>query len=725
MKLHAATLTRITTGGACTIAPHVRRVYRMLMMCAAYIAALVSVSAVCAQVAYAKEYHIDNVTITATLHDTGTLDVEEHRTFVFSGSFHGVYWKLPQGMYEGTYLEPTHIEAGVYQNSEVAWFNSASTGNDNTYQVYDETDHKKIKLYAPSKNESKTFVVRYTLENFAQRYADASMLYWKFVSDGWDKASNNVTCTLTLPIAQNDRMQPGSNVHAWAHGPLNGTISFTNTTIVWNVPKVDTADFAEMRVLFPASWLAAATPRAEHIQDDVMKQEAAWATKANEQRALARYVGYGVAIGGLVVVLISIGVFVATRMIARARRRSLFSDRYFRDIPSYDHPSVLSYLYEHKHVRNASLTCAIMRLCDMGICTLEAPAHNVSHAPAHASIHTGAFQKKHEESYSIALTMSFEDGLAACDAYQADKAKLGAYANQLTRAHTVDRATLSFLFDDVYHLCHKDAAYSSTEFTEASSQGALRTVSFDDLQWAAKHESSAYYDAYTQWKTTIQAAAIEREFFIEDAHDTSLTGCRVAATIMSSLDIVAAAVVLFMCLALNVFDIEDLDILVRGGIIGSIVVLIALAAAFIMSITRYTAFSREALELRAKTVALKRWLLEFTRLSESVPSDMILWNKLLIMACALGVAKEVAEQLRVAFPQLEDDATLIPMYSMWYWHNPYYYSYAPYNRLSHAVEGAHSTMINTRELSSALGSGGGFSVGGGGGFGGGGGGGAF
>ena len=220
MKLHAATSTRITTGGACTIAPHVRRVYRMLMMCAAYIAALVSVSAVCAQVAYAKEYHIDNVTITATLHDTGTLDVEEHRTFVFSGSFHGVYWKLPQGMYEGTYLEPTHIEAGVYQNSEVAWFNSASTGNDNTYQVYDETDHKKIKLYAPSKNESKTFVVRYTLENFAQRYADASMLYWKFVSDGWDKASNNVTCTLTLPIAQNDRMQPGSNVHAWAHGCL-------------------------------------------------------------------------------------------------------------------------------------------------------------------------------------------------------------------------------------------------------------------------------------------------------------------------------------------------------------------------------------------------------------------------------------------------------------------------------------------------------------------------
>lgn len=59
-------------------------------------------------------------------------------------------------------------------------------------------------------------------------------------------------------------------------------------------------------------------------------------------------------------------------------------------------------------------------------------------------------------------------------------------------------------------------------------------------------------------------------------------------------------------------------------------------------------------------MGLRRWLKDFTRLKEAVPQDVALWNELLVMAVALGVAKEAMRQLRMAAPEMIESEGMAP-----------------------------------------------------------------
>jgi uncharacterized membrane protein len=72
--------------------------------------------------------------------------------------------------------------------------------------------------------------------------------------------------------------------------------------------------------------------------------------------------------------------------------------------------------------------------------------------------------------------------------------------------------------------------------------------------------------------------------------------------------------------------------------------------------------SNNAIEIKAKMKALKRWLLDFANLDEAVPQDVVLWNRLLVMAVVLGVFEQVIEKLEVVAPDVVDDPDFSPIY---------------------------------------------------------------
>ena len=134
--------------------------------------------------------------------------------------------------------------------------------------------------------------------------------------------------------------------------------------------------------------------------------------------------------------------------------------------------------------------------------------------------------------------------------------------------------------------------------------------------------------------------------------------------------------------------------------------------------------SEEAIELKAKLDALRRWLKDFTRLEEAVPRDVVLWNRLLVMAVVLGVADEVVKQLKMIAPELLESQALSSTYG-WYYVGPHGRPYESFNTNYASAHHVSSAALASSSSSSGGGGGGGFSGGGGGGFGGGGGGGAF
>ena len=116
--------------------------------------------------------------------------------------------------------------------------------------------------------------------------------------------------------------------------------------------------------------------------------------------------------------------------------------------------------------------------------------------------------------------------------------------------------------------------------------------------------------------------------------------------------------------------------------------------------------SNNAIEIKAKMKALKRWLLDFTDLDEAVPQDVVLWNRLLVMAVVLGVSDQVIEKLGVVAPDVVTDPDFLPTYV---WCGMGYGTPAPATSMRFSLNAAFTVA------SSGSGSGGGFSGGGGGG----------
>ena len=623
--------------------------------------------------AYADDYSIDRVDIDATVAADGSLTVLEQRTFDFDGSFHGVYWKIPTGSFDGQTVETTIESVGEMIDGEYVAFDEAYQGDDHTYQLRDYGSYLEVKLYSAHEYEQATFVISYTDTNLAARYDDVSSLYWKFVSDGWDVESRNVTCTVHLPVPEGRKVEPEENVRAWGHGPLDASLAFVGNDVVYQVPGVGSSEFAEARITFPADWLSEATSRGGRVLPGILEEEQRWADEANARRERARIVGYGsTGIGILGTLAVLVAPIIA---LVRYRRNNkpTFDDEYFRDVPTNDHPAVLGALYRGGSVEGEDFTASLMRLTDLGAIKLELVTLQSK----------GLLGKvKTREDYRLTL----------CDRVEALRAQ--------DKLSAIDNRVLLVVFDDVERLAHPEVKEGNYE----------PQVYFSDFEKVAKEHPSQYSSAYEGWQAMVTTEANRRHFFKSEQG----TGRALAISSFVGAIFLFIATIFVLILELIPWYVGVPLILMQiGSCFLSMGIFISLKS-----------FSREAIEIRAQLAALRRWLKDFTRLNEAVPRDVVLWNRLLVMAVVLGVADEVIEQLKTTMPEILRDPGIMPTYA-WYYGSP---TARPYRGVSTSVASAHhvsSAALAASSSSSGGGGGGGFSGGGGGGFGGGGGGGAF
>lgn len=618
------------------------------------------------------DYSIDKVSIDATIGSDGTLTVIEDRTFDFDGSYHGVYWKLPEGTYEGAELTPHIASVGIVEDGVYTEFAHNAGGIDGSFDVTDEGSYLEIKLYSAHEDESATFRIVYSYPDLAQRYEDVGELYWKFVSDGWDVASDNVTCTVHLPVPSGESVEAGSNVRAWGHGPLDASLAFDGSAIVYTVPGVGTDEYAEARIVFPESWLSGATQRSGEVLDSVMSEEQAWADEANAKRERARTMSTVALVGSLALAALFIALSVRAYLRDKREHRPQFDDEYFRDVPTDDHPAVLDALRGDGKPDGNALPASIMRLCDLGYVQLGCVVPEKK----------GFLGKKKRERYYLDLV----------------KRPAGTDA-----AGEIDARTLSLLFDEIEGMADGDTAPS----------GQPR-LWFSTIEKAAKDAPERYRDAIEKWEGAVTGACSKKNYILADNPNKKVPYACCA------LSIVLAGILIFLGIA---------EKITAGVAFAGLAAAVAAALVSGFLPQKMCSKTKEGIEVEAKLEALRRWLLDFTRLKEAVPQDVVLWNRLLVMAVVLGVSEKVIAQLKVAAPELYETLSADP-YSPWYWYafwGPGHYS-TPMDAFGKSVESAHS--VSTAALAKSMessggGFGGGFSGGGGGGFGGGGGGGAF
>ncbi|MDR7855425.1 DUF2207 domain-containing protein [Tissierella sp.] len=254
--------------------------------------------------------------VDSKLIDNGDLVVSEDLTFNFKDSFNGVYRDIVLSGTSGINdLELYEMIEGV----EVPYnlVASAKKGDNGVFTTTNEINTLNIIIFSPSKNESKTFRIKYTVKDVAINNIDTGELYYKFLGNQNSTAVDYFSATIKLPGNDMEKTK------IFAHGPLNGEIKFVEgkrDLIKLDVSNVPIDTFIEARILFPKSFIDSSTNMGNRTFDDIMSEELSL-IKAIEDKAISKSKNKSL-FNNISIVMTAIGTIITGLIFNKLRRKA-------------------------------------------------------------------------------------------------------------------------------------------------------------------------------------------------------------------------------------------------------------------------------------------------------------------------------------------------------------------------------------------------------------------
>lgn len=124
-----------------------------------------------------KEYFIDKLNIEAEILTNGDIVINELMEYRFNGDFNGVYRNLNLNGSEGYLINEISVIDSLGNTTKLI---EENYGENNTYEINENSDETQIKIFSKSSDESKMFKLNYTIKGAAKKYSEYSNLYWNF-----------------------------------------------------------------------------------------------------------------------------------------------------------------------------------------------------------------------------------------------------------------------------------------------------------------------------------------------------------------------------------------------------------------------------------------------------------------------------------------------------------------------------------------------------------------
>lgn len=217
--------------------------------------------------------------VTSELIETGDLQVSEDLTFEFNDEFNGVFRDIIFNDTDG--IEDLQLFE-VVNGSETPYSLdlNAKKGDANVYSYEENQNGIKVMIYSPSEDESKMFRFKYTIKNVAVMHQDIGEFYYQYLGDGNETQIGYFSAKLILPQFNKEEIK------IFAHGPLNGTINFTNNGLIkLEASDVPTNTFIEARVLYPKEYTPLSTRNGNRTFEDLMDEELGYIKEVEEKAA--------------------------------------------------------------------------------------------------------------------------------------------------------------------------------------------------------------------------------------------------------------------------------------------------------------------------------------------------------------------------------------------------------------------------------------------------------
>jgi uncharacterized membrane protein len=317
-------------------------------------------------VAQAKSYNINQLGISARLHEDGSLEVTESRTYVFRGAFTFAYRDLPAS---------DSVTYGDFRVSESGRPYRMDTSQEpGTYAITRSSGNVRVTWYYSARDEARTFDLHYRVAGAIARYRDVAVLYYKFVGEDWALAQDNITVTLTPPSPVSREA-----INEWVHGPLWAESRIrSDGTILISCRHLPANTYLEIRALYPPDLFAGLEPRMQDVRPGIMAEEARWAEAANRQRKRAaerlaarakriesgKWIVLGICVAG---VGLWGWIFAAFRRKPRVGRMPGITS----EIPEQTPPALLDYLLNDRRISVGALIGTMLDLARRGFVKLR------------------------------------------------------------------------------------------------------------------------------------------------------------------------------------------------------------------------------------------------------------------------------------------------------------------------------------------------------------------
>ena len=500
----------------------------------------------------------------------------------------------------------------------------------------------------------KQYLISYRVNDVITKYNDCAELYWQFLGNEFEISANKITGTIKLPA----KVQHLEDLKVWGHTKyLNGEVKVVSSdTVEFNLNNYKSKNYVEVRLAMPTylfEKVSSENISQEEKLDDIIKEETEWANEANARRD-RRNKNFKLLILATILVNTSIGIMFSKKI----KKNKQFLEKNPNILPEQQ----LEYYRELPDKEETPLEAVFILKTGYKQSCLP----NVFSATILNFALKGYIRIEQEgKTIKILLNKIKTDELTGDEKKELEILRAASNNNELTMAELE-----KYIKNYPSKLMNLNSTFEKVSKTQASEKGKFDTNRFN--------KQIVYAEKNVGYIFILIIIIIASIFTIGYAYK-NVQGMLITCTIIS---LAFFIVVTIINLILN------------------------------MKITTsFNGFTQKGINEQEQWKAFKKYMEDFSYLDEKEVPELVLWEKYLVYATAFGIADKVLKQLKVKYPELNNQDTISNMVLF----NAMYNANGLNANFINSISTSTSRMYSST-YSSGSGSGGGFS--GGGGFGG-------
>lgn len=500
----------------------------------------------------------------------------------------------------------------------------------------------------------RTYQISYKVNDAITKYNDYAELYWQFVGKDFEIDAKQITGTIYLPSNVSNKEE----IKVWGHtSGLNGTIYATdNNKIEFEINQFKHGTYVEVRTLFPTS-LINTSGRVEQtdILDTAIKEETKWANKANQKRKIDNWIQENSDwIVGAIIILVFGSIFLIV-IIAELKQTKKYKAK-LKEIENKEKIVTATKYKYFRDIPNEDATPGeVMRILN--------PIRSQFSSSEFGKIFSATMLDLTLKKYLDIKLEKNEKNKDVTNIYVLKQVSDGLKPNEEQIMTFVRNAAGSKKVITLKEL----QKYIKNQPSKVES---LLSSTFKSVETQLGNDGILDLDGYSDY-SKYSYAKIGYIVLI-------IVLCWFAFAIIPIIAIVISAINANLCWKIQ---------------------------------KKSNIFTQKGIDKQSEWKGLKVFMEEFSMLDKREVPELVIWEKYLVYATAMGVADKVIKQLKIVYPDFENMSDGITTYSYMnlMLHTDFSNSFS--NAMSSAISSATASYSST--YSSGSGGGGGFSGGGG------------